>query len=216
MRYSSAGTPTESLTRRSSGRANVSCEAPSTRSYAVTLTDSAAVECAGTALGLLADPVEREETADDLRRVWRDAYENAVLRPEPRVLRVNELETRVRAWFEQGSEGCPDWAAAGGMGVASQLRTELATAECRPRLYHLRVEQGRHEIDLLAEVAATRVVAVEVKAAAAPRADAASHLAWLRDRLGQRFVRGVVLHTGPRAYELDERILAAPIATLWA
>lgn len=32
---------------------------------------------------------------------------------------------------------------------------------------------------------------------------------------GKRFVRGVVFHTGPRAYELDERILAAPIATLW-
>ncbi|MBI5160116.1 MAG: DUF4143 domain-containing protein [Micrococcales bacterium] len=100
--------------------------------------------------------------------------------------------------------------------VASQLRAELAVAECRPRLYHLRQEQGRHEIDLLAEVSATRVIAIEVKASAAPRGDAAHHLAWLRDQLGQRFVRGVVLHTGPRAYEIDERILAAPIATLWA
>jgi uncharacterized protein len=100
--------------------------------------------------------------------------------------------------------------------VASQVRAELAVAECRPRLYHLRQEQGRHEIDLLAEVAATRVVGIEVKASAAPQRDAASHLAWLRDQLGQRFVRGVVLHTGPRVYELEERILAAPIATLWA
>jgi hypothetical protein len=100
--------------------------------------------------------------------------------------------------------------------VASQLRAELAVAECRPRLYHLRQEQGRHEIDLLAEVSGTRVLAVEVKANAAPRRDAAQHLAWLRDQLGARFVRGVVLHTGPRAYEIDERILAAPIATLWA
>ena len=100
--------------------------------------------------------------------------------------------------------------------VASQLRAELAVAECRPRLYHLRQEQGRHEVDLLAEVSATRVIAIEVKASAAPRGEAAHHLAWLRDQLGQRFVRGVVLHTGPRAYEIDERILAAPIATLWA
>ena len=99
--------------------------------------------------------------------------------------------------------------------VASQLRAELAVTECRPRLYHLRQEQGRHEIDILAEVSATRVIAIEVKASAAPRRDAAHHLAWLRDQLGERFVRGVVLHTGPRAYEIDERILAAPIATLW-
>ncbi len=100
--------------------------------------------------------------------------------------------------------------------VASQIRAELAVADCRPRLYHLRQEQGRHEIDLLAEISATRVVGIEVKASAAPRADAAQHLVWLRDQLGARFARGVVLHTGSRVYEIDKHILAAPIATLWA
>jgi len=100
--------------------------------------------------------------------------------------------------------------------VASELRAQLTVAECRPRLYHLRQEQGRHEIDLLAAVSAGRVIAIEVKASAAPRAEAAKHLVWLREQLGPRFVRGVVLHTGPRAYEIDDRILAAPIATLWA
>ena len=35
-------------------------------------------------------------------------------------------------------------------------------------------------------------------------------------RDGARFLAGVVLHTGPRVYELEERILAAPICTLWA
>jgi hypothetical protein len=48
---------------------------------------------------------------------------------------------------------------------------------------------------------------------AAPRS--AGHLRWLRDRLGERFVAGVVLHTGPRVYALDDRVLAAPISTIW-
>lgn len=100
--------------------------------------------------------------------------------------------------------------------VASQLRAELPVAECRPRLYHLRQEQGRHEVDLIAEVSATRVIAIEVKASSAPAKDSAQHLVWLRDQLGNRFVRGLVLHTGGRAYEIDKDILAAPIATLWA
>ncbi len=100
--------------------------------------------------------------------------------------------------------------------VASQIRAELAVAECRPRLYHLRQQEGRHEVDLVAEISARRVVGIEVKASASPGEDAARHLAWLRDQLGPRFVRGVVLHTGPRAYEIGERIVAAPIATLWA
>lgn len=52
--------------------------------------------------------------------------------------------------------------------VASQLRAGLALAQSRPRLYHVRQEQGRHEVDLLGELAGRRVVGVEVKADAAP------------------------------------------------
>ncbi len=100
--------------------------------------------------------------------------------------------------------------------VASQLRADAASAACRPRLYHLRQEQGRHEIDLLAEISGMRVIAIEVKASAAPRMDDARHLVWLRDQLGERFVRGAVLHTGPRTYKIAERIVAAPIAALWS
>lgn len=44
----------------------------------------------------------------------------------------------------------------------------------------------------------------------------ARHLAWLRDEIGDRFLAGVVLHTGPRVYTLGERIVAAPIASLWS
>jgi hypothetical protein len=50
----------------------------------------------------------------------------------------------------------------------------------------------------------------------APGQSAASHLAWLRDELGERFLAGVVLHTGKRVYTLGERLSAAPICTLWA
>ncbi len=100
--------------------------------------------------------------------------------------------------------------------VAAQIRSELAVAESRPRLYHLRQEQGRHEIDLLVELGAGRVLGIEIKADAAPAAGAAKHLVWLRDELGERFVGGVVLHTGPRVYGLGERIVAAPICTLWS
>ncbi|MGH9164940.1 MAG: ATP-binding protein [Acidimicrobiales bacterium] len=100
--------------------------------------------------------------------------------------------------------------------VAAQLRPETQVARNRARLYHLRQEQGRREIDLLAEVGAERVIGIEVKADSAPTAASARHLGWLRDELGDRFVGGVVLHTGPIAFALGERITAAPISTLWA
>jgi len=100
--------------------------------------------------------------------------------------------------------------------VAAQLRPEIAVSATRPRLHHLRTREGRHEIDLIAELAGQRVIGIEIKAGAAPTARRdAKHLLWLREALGDRFVAGVVFHTGPQLYELDERIIAAPISVLW-
>lgn len=45
---------------------------------------------------------------------------------------------------------------------------ELAVAQIGARLYHLRQEQGRHELDLLGELPARRIEGIEVKAAAVP------------------------------------------------
>lgn len=100
--------------------------------------------------------------------------------------------------------------------VAAQIRPELAIARSRPRGYHLRDKGGRHEIDLVIEFGGGRVAGIEMTAGAAPTRHDARHLEWLRDALGDRFTSGGVLHTGPRAFRLSERIYAAPISTLWA
>jgi predicted AAA+ superfamily ATPase len=100
--------------------------------------------------------------------------------------------------------------------VLAQIRPEVALSSFRPRLYHLRSRDGAHEVDLIAELSAGDVVAIEIKSAAAPKRSDARHLEWLRDRLGERFLAGAVLHTGPRPFRLSERIFALPIATLWA
>ena len=100
--------------------------------------------------------------------------------------------------------------------VAAQLRAELVVSRSRPRLYHVREEHGRLEVDILGELGGGAVVAIEVKATAAPGTGDLRHLITLRDRLGDRFVAGVLLHTGPRTFRAGDRILAAPISTLWA
>jgi uncharacterized protein len=100
--------------------------------------------------------------------------------------------------------------------VAAQLRAEVASSARRPRLFHLREKNGRHEIDLLTEFAGDGVLAIEVKASAAPNRRDAAHIEWLRDRLGDRFLAGVILHTGASVISFSERIAAVPIASLWA
>jgi uncharacterized protein len=99
--------------------------------------------------------------------------------------------------------------------VLAQIRPELELAAFKPLLYHLREKNGRHEIDLVAELATGDVVAVEIKSAAVPNREDAKHLEWLRDKLGERFLAGAVLHAGPRPFRLAERVLALPICVLW-
>jgi len=99
--------------------------------------------------------------------------------------------------------------------VVAQLRAEVVICATRPRLHHVREEHGRHEVDAVAELGGGDVLAFEVKADAAPDHGAARHLTWLRDRLGDRFIHGVLFHTGPKAFELGERVTAAPICALW-
>ena len=83
--------------------------------------------------------------------------------------------------------------------VAAQLRAELAVTTSRPRLHHVRQQQGRFEVDLLAELAGGRLVGLEIKADAAPTADSARHLAALRDRYPDTFVAGIRPAYGSRA-----------------
>lgn len=99
--------------------------------------------------------------------------------------------------------------------VTAQLRPELVVSRSRPRMYHLRTKNGRQEIDLLLELSGHGLIGIEVKASAAPDRSDARHLAWLRDEVGDRFLAGIVFHTGPLPYQLDEKITAAPIASIW-
>ena len=72
------------------------------------------------------------------------------------------------------------------------------------------------EVDLVVDLGGGRVIGIEVEAGAAPGPRDARHLAWMRDQLGERFVRGVVLHTGPQPFELGDRLWALPIWALWS
>lgn len=100
--------------------------------------------------------------------------------------------------------------------VAAQLRPELAASGRQPRMFHVRDKGGRNEVDLVVEFGGGTVIGVEVKATAAPGRGDGKHLEWMRDQLGDRFLAGVVLHTGPSTFTLADRITALPIAALWS
>lgn len=100
--------------------------------------------------------------------------------------------------------------------VVAQLRAQATISEHRCSLYHLRQHHGRHEIDVIAELDAHAVIALEIKATASPTADDAKHLAWFRDETGDRFLAGIVLHSGAATVRLGTGIWALPICSLWS
>ena len=96
------------------------CGTRKARTYAVTLLDSDTLECVGVEQGLLADPAELEKIAGTLHKAWKRAADATPPRPEPRVLRINELETQMQAWFDPGSgpTGREGWLVDAGTGGA--------------------------------------------------------------------------------------------------
>jgi predicted AAA+ superfamily ATPase len=99
--------------------------------------------------------------------------------------------------------------------VAMELAKLASWSEASPRLFHYRDRDGR-EVDIVLERADGSIVGVEVKlAATVTRADFRA-LAYLRDKLGSRFLRGVVLHAGPRTLPFGDRLTAVPLSALWS
>ncbi|MFI6323995.1 DUF4143 domain-containing protein [Nonomuraea sp. NPDC050556] len=93
--------------------------------------------------------------------------------------------------------------------------TKLRSTASEPfKIYYFRDRNGR-EIDFILERYDGRIAGIEVKATASPTSKDASHLRWLRDALGDRFVAGVVLHLGDQSVSLGDRIQLLPMSALW-
>ncbi|UFU02847.1 ATP-binding protein [Ruania suaedae] len=98
--------------------------------------------------------------------------------------------------------------------VVGELVKQRAWSQKSYSLSHYRDNHGR-EVDIVLEDRRREVVGVEVKSAATVGAGDFRGLELLRDKVGQRFVAGVVLYTGTRAVPFGGRLWALPLATLW-
>ena len=98
--------------------------------------------------------------------------------------------------------------------VVAELAKQATWTERPVSLAHYR-DRDQREVDVVIE-RGRQVAAIEVKATATPRPHDARHLAFLRDRLDDRFTLGVVLHTGHQNIVLGDRLVAAPVSSLWA
>ena len=95
--------------------------------------------------------------------------------------------------------------------AALSVRTFAQNSDAR--VFHLRTEGGRHEVDFIVE-GEQGVLAIEVKLANAVDDGDVKHLLWLREQIGDDCVGLVVAHTGPEAYRRPDGIVVVPLVLL--
>lgn len=96
--------------------------------------------------------------------------------------------------------------------VTLSVRVYAQAAEAR--VGHLRTRAGEREVDLIVERADGRVLAIEVKLAAAVGDGDVAALRWLRGRIGDDLLDAIVVTTGADAYRRADGIGVVPAALL--
>ncbi|MDR1387602.1 MAG: ATP-binding protein [Propionibacteriaceae bacterium] len=98
--------------------------------------------------------------------------------------------------------------------VVGELWKQRAWSKKSYTISHYRDNHSR-EVDIVLEDRRRELVGVEVKSAATVTASDFRGLELLRDKTAERFIAGIVLHTGTRSVPFGDRLWALPIATLW-
>lgn len=98
--------------------------------------------------------------------------------------------------------------------VAAELPRQRTWSSRDFDVFHYRDRDG-DEVDLILEFDDGSVVGIEVKSSSSYSASQFKGLTRMRDRLGDRFVAGVVLGTAATGYRYADRLYGAPASALW-
>jgi uncharacterized protein len=98
--------------------------------------------------------------------------------------------------------------------VHTELMKLASVSEVPVSIRQLR-ENDNREVDFILEGPGGTVAGIEVKATTSPGNDTTKHLHWLRERIGDRFTAGIVLHLGQRSSSFGGNIHAIPVSALW-
>lgn len=99
--------------------------------------------------------------------------------------------------------------------VASELLKLASWSERRVSFSHYRTKD-QDEVDVVIEDRRGRVIGIEVKASATVRPQDFRGLRQLQEAVGDRFVRGLVLHDHDRVTPVAKKLQAAPLSILWS
>ena len=98
--------------------------------------------------------------------------------------------------------------------VWAELLKQATWSSLQVELYHFRTTSNK-EVDLVIEDRKGRVVGIEIKQSNTVWPEDFRGLKFLKQELGDRFVRGVVLYLGDKIVPHSEKLTALPLSALW-
>lgn len=98
--------------------------------------------------------------------------------------------------------------------VTMELARQATWSRVPVELFHYRTK-GKQEVDIVLQNARGQIVGIEVKASSTVRGDDFNGLRHLAGQVGDDFLAGVVLHTGPSTVSFGEGLRAMPVAAVW-
>ncbi len=99
--------------------------------------------------------------------------------------------------------------------VLTELAARAAWSPEPTEMLHWRDSRARREVDLVLRRRDGALLAIEVTSAATVDADDARGINTLAERSADDFAAGIVIHTGRFTTQLDERVWAVPVSSLW-
>ena len=98
--------------------------------------------------------------------------------------------------------------------VVNELRKQATWNRVSVQIHHFRTESGR-EVDIVLEDMRGRITGIEVKAAEAVSASDFKGLYELKDIAGDKWTRGIILHSGKHTVPFQKDMHAVPLSALW-
>lgn len=98
--------------------------------------------------------------------------------------------------------------------IVGQLLSQQVWSDVDFNVHHYRDRSGI-EVDIVIELFDGRVIGIEVKSSSTYRPEYFKGLAFLKERLKDRFIGGFVLGMGDHGHQFAERLWGLPASTLW-
>ena len=99
--------------------------------------------------------------------------------------------------------------------LANELLRLIQTADVSAELFHMRTVKNK-EIPFLIETRDGRIIAIDFQDQAVPSQQSTERLNYVKEVVGDKWHRGIWLHTGTDAKALASDIHAVPISCLWS